>query len=156
VRRVAVANRGAAFLRLLAERAAADPAYLAWVVRTYAEVEGRTTTDVLTQLGVTENGAADFLLSLRPGGERFAETLKAICARFEADETALLAVLRELEVLDAFRTDGVSPSGGVAPDAGLLMAARMREQGSRPLRVVENTEVGCDDERSDEGGNDAR
>jgi len=148
---VTVADGGAAgaFLRLLAERAAADPAYLAWAVRTYAEAEGQPTTDVLTQLGVAEHSATDFLVSLRPAGERFAEMLTAICVRFGADEPALLTVLREVEVLDAFRSGG--PHGAADADAGLLMAARMRDEGTRPR----SAEVRRDDPGGAEG-NDAR
>lgn len=152
---VADAGTAGAFLRLLAEGAAADPSYLAWVVRSYAEAEGRPTVDVLAQMGVAENSAPDFLVSLRPTGERLAEMLKAICDRFGADERALLAVLREVEVLDAFRAD--SPSSAGATDAGLLMAARMREEASPPRRATENSEARPDDEQGGgDGDGDAR
>lgn len=151
-----MADSGAAgaFLRLLAERASADPAYLAWVVRMHAEAEGRLTTDVLTQLGVAEDREPDFLVSLRPTGERFVDMLKAICARFGADERALLAVLRAVEVLDAFRAGGPSSAG--AADVGMLMAARMREEESRRRRVAKNTDTRRDDEPGGDGGGDAR
>lgn len=154
----------AAFLRLLAERAAADPAYLAWVVQRYAETERRPSSDVLTRLGVAEGTSTDFLVSLRPAGERFAEMLKAICARFGAHEAVLLTVLREVEVLDAFRTGPARGSSAGAADAGLLMAARMREEGDRHRGAVGNGESpsqderdeGRDDERADGEGNDGR
>lgn len=146
------------FLRLLAERAAADPAFLAWVVQTYAETESRPTADVLTQLGV-EGTATDFLLSLRPAGTRFAEMLRAICTRFGAQEALLLTVLRQVEVLDAFRAAAGNSSGAGAVEAGLLMAARMREEGSRPRRVTEQVEPLRDhdrdhDRRDDRDGGD--
>lgn len=140
------------FRRLLAERAAADPAYLAWVVQMHAAAEGRAITDVLTQLGVAENYATDFLVSLRPAGERFGEMLHAICARFGAHESTLLAVLREVEVLEAFRVGTRSAAEAGASDAGLLIAARMREDGVRP-----STEAPRDDDRADdEEEDDAR
>lgn len=160
---MADSSSASVFLRLLAERAAADPAYLAWVVRTYAETERRPSADVLWQLGIDESIAADFLVSLRPTGERFGEMLKVICARFGAHEAVLLAVLREVEVLDAFRTRPASGSSTGAADAGLLMAARMREERDRQRagRQAESPrqderEEGRDDKRGEDDGNDAR
>lgn len=153
---VSVADDGAtgAFLQILAERASADPAYLAWVMRTHTEAEGRSTADVVAQLGVAEDLAPDFLVSLRPTGERFANMLSAICDRFGADERALLAVLREAEVIDAFLAR--TPPNSGATDSGLLMAARMREKESRPSGVANGTEARPDVEQGGEGGSDAR
>ena len=143
-----------AFARLLAERASTDPSYLAWAVRTHAESEGRSTAAVLTQLGVADDLTPDFLVSLRPTGERFSDMLTAICARFGADERELLAVLREVEVIDAFRARGPSSAG--VTDSGLLMAARMRETKSGPRRADKNTEARHDDEEGGDGSSDAR
>jgi hypothetical protein len=137
-----------AFLRLLAERACADPAYLGWVVRRHAESKGRATATVLNDLGVTDDLGPDFLVSLRPTGEHFGGMLRAICIRFGADERALLAVLREVEVIDAFGANRPREVG-----SGLLMAARMRENESR---ATENPETRHVDEESGDGGGDAR
>jgi hypothetical protein len=143
-----------AFLRSLAERASADPAYLAWVMRSHAEATGQSTTDVLIRLGVAADLAPAFLVSLRPTGARFSSMLTAICLRFGADERALLTLVREVEVLDAFRARGLSTAG--ATDAGLLMAARMREKKATSRRVRDNSTVRSDDEQSGSGGGDAR
>lgn len=150
---VAEGDATGVFVRRLAERAVADPAYLAWVVQSYAETEGRSTADVLAQMGVGKNTAHDFLVSLRPTGERFVEMLKTICVRFGANEPALLGVLREVEVLHAFRSG--NPSGAAATDVGLLMAARMRGEESTPSGEGERVRR-PDDEQSDQGGGGAR
>ena len=144
------------FLRLLAERASADPAYLGWVVQMYGASEGRSAADVLAQLGVSEDSATGFWVSLKPVGERFAEMLKAICVRFDAQELALLTVLREVEVLDAFREGNGRATGADSADAGLLMAARMREKGPPRRRVVGKTEADRGDDSSDAKDSDAR
>jgi hypothetical protein len=146
------------FLRLMAERASADPAYLGWVVQMYAASEGRNTADVLAQLGMSDDSATGFWLSLKPVGERFAEMLKAICIRFDAQEHTLLALLREVEVLDGFRegNGGATGADSASAYAGLLMAARMREQGHPRRRVVEKTETDRGDDHSDAEDSDAR
>lgn len=144
------------FLRLLAERAATDPAYIGWVVHAYAEAEARTTADVVTQLGVAEFKSTDFLVSLRPAGKRFDEMLTAICVRFGADDRMLLTILREVEVLEAFRAGAGGAVGGAAADAGLLMAARMRNEKARRRREDKNPEAHHDDERGGDEGSDAR
>jgi hypothetical protein len=115
-----------AFLRLLAERATSNPAYIAWALREYAESEGEDLTQILSRLGIAEDDRSDFMVCLRPTGERFAETLHAIVSRFMVDELALASMLRQSEVLTALRD-----SRTASADAGFLLAARMREPGPR-------------------------
>lgn len=140
------------YLRLLAERAAADQAYLGWALRSYAMAEEQSLSDVLKRLGVAENDTTGLMLSLRPQGERFADMLKAICGRFGADEVLLLVVLRQVEVLESLRTGAVRPDA----DAGLLLAARMREEVADPSRPREQSETDAEDERRAEGGEGSR
>jgi hypothetical protein len=144
-----------AFLSLLAERAAIDPAFLGSVVQLYAQAEGRSHAHVLAELGVAESSATDFLVSLRPTGERFAEMLRAICIRFGANENRLLGVLRQVEVLEAFAGGDQSASASGSTDAGLLMAARMKDD-PRTRGDTGKSESHGHDVDGDDGGSGAR
>ena len=136
-----------AFLRLLAERAVADPAYLGWALRAYAEAEEQSLDDLLRQLGVAESQSTSLILSLRPSGGRLPEMLRAVCERFGADEMLLLSVLRQVEVLESLREGAVSPTA----DAGLLMAARMRDESTGSRRVSDESETNPESGRHSEG-----
>jgi hypothetical protein len=151
-------ERTRAFLRILAERATSNPAYMAWALHEYAESEGQELTQILSQLGIAESDRSDLMVYLRPTGDRFAEALHAIVSRFRVDELALASMLRQIEVLTALRG-----SRTVSADAGLLLAARMREPGQRrrlsqsgdgcPTRSVE-LPTGRAGERADDGDGD--
>ena len=62
--------------------------------------------------------------------------LRTLCLRFSVDETALLNVLRQVEVLGAFASEGSSYQG-----VGVLLAARSRQRdgGSRATTSTSDT-----------------
>jgi hypothetical protein len=113
-------------LHILAKRAEDDPAYMASAIRAFAQAEDRELKTVIASLGITENESSKFLLCLRPDGERFRAMLRTLCLRFSVDETALLNVLRQVEVLGAFASEGSSYQG-----VGVLLAARSRQRDGR-------------------------
>jgi len=110
--------------RILIERAEGDSAYMASAIRAYARTERRDSTTVMAALGVAENEFANFLLCLKPVGDRFSAMVRTVCSRFAVDETQLLRVLRQVELLDAFAAE-------TSAQQGLLLAARSR-QSKRP------------------------
>lgn len=111
-----------ASLRVLAERAESDAAYLASALRSFAHAEQQSLETVIERLGVAHTVSSKFRLCLRPTGERFAEMLRAISTRFSVDESALLSLLRQVDVLEAF----VSPQHS-HQELGVLLAARSHD-----------------------------
>jgi len=126
-------SKAAALVRLMAQHATDDPAYLGWALRTFAEVERKSLSAVIEALGVRQSESDDFAVCLRPSGDRFAESTRLIAKRFDIDTSALAALLRHVEVLSAF-DQGLSAS----TDSGKLLAARMRKDMlSKPRRGAE-------------------
>ena len=138
-------------LQDLVSRAATEPAYMASAIADFARLEHVEVEQVLAGLGVRDAYRDYFLLSLRPSGERFAEMMRAISARFVLDESVLLSLLREVEVLPAF-------TGRRAPgiDAGTLMAARARPKRKTPKGTKGASDGGTKNKPKGGGNDDVR
>ena len=134
-------------VRLMAERATDDPAYLGWALRAYAEVERESLSKVIASLGVQPTERDHFVVCLRPSGDRFADSTRLIAKRFNIDTANLAALLRHVEVLSAF-----NQGGSVSADAGALLAARMRDASANKQSpgVPEREEPYKIDEETDE------
>jgi hypothetical protein len=134
-------------VRLMAERATDDPAYLGWALRAYAEVERESLSKVIASLGVQSTERDHFVVCLRPSGDRFAESTRLIANRFNIDTASLAALLRHVEVLSAF-----DQGGSVSTDGGALLAARMRKEGANELAEREEPySIDKETDETDEG-----
>ena len=112
-------------LAYAAERAKARPGFLAWVLARYIEVEQVSEGELQQRLGVTARDLPHLALCLRPRPEHFAADVRQISMRFHINPAALAKVVRLVESVEALAAEN---AGGRPTDAGLLMAARARQQ----------------------------
>jgi hypothetical protein len=108
-----------------AQRPKARPDYLGWVLARYIERELISEAELATRLGGTPHDLPRLALCLRPRAEHFADDIRQISTKFHIDATALAAIVRLVESLEAL---AVTNSTMLSAEAGLLMAARARKQ----------------------------
>lgn len=109
-------------LARLAERASDDPGYWGWVLDRYRVSEAMSVSTLAAFLGIAEDSLPSLRLCLRPRAERFGADVLAVAANIGADATALAAVVRQVDAVDA-----MSAGGNAVNDRGFLLAARARD-----------------------------
>jgi hypothetical protein len=109
-------------LRRAAERAAADPFYLAGPLLTYARVERLDDAGLAAALGCALVDLPALMLCRRPVGEGavFRRDVEAISQRFGLQAAQLVRLLRTADVVVSLE------QARVQPRSGLLAAARDR------------------------------
>ncbi|RKH33772.1 hypothetical protein D7Y13_20385 [Corallococcus praedator] len=121
------------WLKRAAERSTVEPGMLGNVFGTYQVLEDCTAEALAEELGCTLDTLNLLALCRRPEGDAFIEQVKDICRRFDVTPSALVSVLRRVEVMDALDTD--ASNGETSSDRGpLLLAAkdRPRDGGRKP------------------------
>ena len=103
--------------------AAARPAFLAWTLARFRSAERLDDDGLARWLGIDPGQVRWLGLCRRPRPERFAADTRAIAERFGVEPSRLAALIRQVEALDAL-------GGAVDQDAGVLAAARDREDGA--------------------------
>ena len=119
-------------LDYLAQRAGQDPFFLAWALALYARSERLDEQDLARALGCPSATLTMVRLCQRPRPEpaAFREDVDQIAARFGIDTGALAQIVRRADALEDLRAAGATAT--VHDDAGLLMAARDREDEEPP------------------------
>jgi hypothetical protein len=115
-----------ALIRRAAERARARPEFLGWVLARYEELKMQPGESLREPLRVAEEDWPRLQLCLRPRPEAFLDDVTRIAAAFGADRSALAAVVRRVEAVEAVRRRD-RPG-----QAGSLLAARARKPKGRP------------------------
>jgi hypothetical protein len=108
-----------------ATRSHAHPEYVGWVLARYGEAENKPDREMARLLGVSTNDFHRLQLCLRPRYESFSADVQQIADHFGIEATNLAKVIRHVEALEAM---GGTRVGNRDSDAGLLMAARVREK----------------------------
>jgi hypothetical protein len=111
-----------------ARRVADDPFFLAPALAAYARSEGLSDEALAARLGCPVNQLSRLRLCRRPREEpeQFREDIARVAEAFSIDADVLAAAVRRADALAAFRD---AASG----DAGLLMAARDRDEDVSPV-----------------------
>jgi hypothetical protein len=112
-------------LEYAAHRAKSRPEYLGWILTRYIEREHISEAELATRLGITPHDLLRLALCLRPRAEHFADDIRQISTKFHIDATALAGIVRLVESLE---TLAATNPAMLSAEAGLLMAARAREQ----------------------------
>jgi hypothetical protein len=108
-----------------ANRARAHPAYLAWVLGRYIELENVSEDTLAQSLRVSIFDLPRLGLCLRPRTDHLTDDIRQISTRFNADPMALARIVRLVESIGALAT---TKTRTVFPESGLLMAARTRKK----------------------------
>jgi hypothetical protein len=108
-----------------ASRARTHPAYLAWVLGRYLELENVSEDTLAQSLGVSILDLCRLGLCLRPRTDHLADDITQISTRFNADLGALAGIVRLVESVEVIATERTAT---IAPETGLLMAARTRKK----------------------------
>ncbi|PTL82214.1 hypothetical protein [Vitiosangium sp. GDMCC 1.1324] len=113
------------WLKTAVRRSAHEAWMLGHVFEKYREREGRSAEELAAELGCSLEVLQWLSLCRRPEGEKFTEHVFTIAKRFALEPLRLVAVLRRVEVMDAFaeRSEG---GEGPADEDSLLLAARDR------------------------------
>jgi hypothetical protein len=111
----------------LARRVEDDPYFLAHPLASYAQSEGLSDYDLAKRLGCEVDQLSRIRLCRRPRSEPalFQDDIASVATAFNISQDILLQAVRRADALTAFRVAAVR-------DAGLLMAARDREDDGSP------------------------
>ena len=110
-----------------ARRAQSHPQYLAWVLARYGALQHVSAEHLADILGVTPRDWLRLGLCLRPRAAHFAEDIRQMSARFQADPAMLARVVRLVESVEAMSAENAQAA---TTEGGLLMAARARKKRS--------------------------
>jgi hypothetical protein len=121
---------------------------LATQLRRYAASEGQSWDELAHSLGGTAEALHQVALCGPPRAEHFGEDVAAIAAD-HVDADRLLALLRQIQVLGAFRGfPAVSSTRHASAGHGMLLAARDKEEPEEVAEVAErrnDTEADADE-----------
>ena len=115
---------GERMARRAAAAAAARPAFLAWVIARFKEVERLDEVGVARWLGTDSDQLSWLRLCRRPRPESFAADVDVIVERVGADRLRLAAMIRQVDSLSAL-------TNVPTQESGVLTAARDREDDRR-------------------------
>jgi hypothetical protein len=119
-------------LRRAAERAVAQPFFLASALQTYADAERLDDTQLAGRLGCSVAALTALRLCRRPADQTFAADVQRIAERFAVDSLQLAELLRMVDALDLL--ERVPPSESTTtsvPEGGFLAAARDEDESDR-------------------------
>ncbi|RKG90925.1 hypothetical protein D7V88_10300 [Corallococcus terminator] len=94
----------------------------------YQSLEDRSNEQLAVDLACSPETLNLLALCIRPEGEAFLDQVKDICRRFEVKPSALVTVLRRVEVMEALEEDSSNESGMRT----LQIAARDRSRNREP------------------------
>lgn len=110
-----------------ARRAQAHPQFLGWVLARYRQLQNLSEENLADTLGVAPHDWRRLGLCLRPRDTHFADDIRQISIRFQADPSILAQVVRMVESVEAMAAEGTQSA---ITEGGLLMAARARKKPS--------------------------
>ncbi|WP_147448681.1 hypothetical protein [Corallococcus terminator] len=116
------------WLKRVAERSRSQPGMLGHVFGMYQSLEDRSNEQLAVDLACSPETLNLLALCIRPEGEAFLDQVKDICRRFEVKPSALVTVLRRVEVMEALEEDSSNESGMRT----LQIAARDRSRNREP------------------------
>jgi hypothetical protein len=118
-------------LNSLVQRLQTNPAYMASALAGYQKQESISNTVLAQQLGIDENQLPRLALCKRPRQKEgvFQKDVCQIAAYVGANEIMLGQILRQIEVIEAFKESTQTPSrGGVQKSSTLVILAAARDQ----------------------------
>jgi hypothetical protein len=115
-------------LAYTAQRAKARPEYMAWVLAQYVEREHISEEELTGRLGIAAHNVPHLALCLRPRPDHFAADVTQISTKLNIDTTVLAGIVR---LVESFETFAATSPTRLSTEAGLLIAARARQQASQ-------------------------
>jgi hypothetical protein len=132
-------------IRLIAAKLASIPDSMSWVIERYKEIEKVDDSAVQRLLGVSENAYYHLALCNRPRSDLFKSDIESLAEHIGIEERSLLALVRRVEALEAFRY--YTAAGGGQVVAAARDVAEEQESYKAELKESETSPSEPDDEQ---------